>query len=99
MSRKKSNEFYFSHSKFVKKNFTVTQMTKLDEGTQMFGKATETIFTEDRNDVILYPRKFESVEDLLASKLNKVKLIQRNARRFLLKKRVKKYAAQWRWGQ
>ncbi|KAG4075901.1 hypothetical protein HA402_003727 [Bradysia odoriphaga] len=71
-------------------------MTKSDEGTQMFGKATETVFVENRNDVLLTPRKFESVDELLENKLNKVKVIQRNARRYLLKKFVKKYAAEWR---
>lgn len=71
-------------------------MTKLDEGTQMFGKATETIFLEDRKDILLTPRKFESVDDLLQTKINKIKIIQRNARRYLLKKFVKKFAAQWR---
>lgn len=74
-------------------------MTKSDGGTQMFGKATETIFVEDRKDVLLTPRKFESVEDLLENKINKIKVIQRNARRLLLKKFVKKYAAEWRYVQ
>lgn len=72
-------------------------MTKLDEGTQMFGKATETIFVEDRNDVVLTPRKFQSVDDLLQAKISKIKIIQRNARRYLLKKFIKKFAAEWRF--
>lgn len=71
-------------------------MTKLDEGTQMFGKATETIFEDDRKDILLTPRKFESIEDLLETKVNKVKIIQRNARRYLLKKFIKRFAAEWR---
>lgn len=71
-------------------------MTKLDEGTQMFGKATETIFVEDRNDILLTPRKFESVDELLETKISKVKVIQRNTRRYLLKKFIKKFAAEWR---
>lgn len=72
-------------------------MTKLDEGTQMFGKATETIFEDDRKDILLTPRKFESIEDLLETKVNKVKVIQRNARRYLLKKFIRKFAAEWRY--
>lgn len=71
-------------------------MTNSNEGTQMFGKATETIFVEDRKDVLLTPRKFESVDDLMDAKIDKVKVIQRNARRYLLKKFVKKFAAEWR---
>lgn len=73
-------------------------MTKSDEGTQMFGKATETVFVEDRNDVLLTPRKFQPVDEISTDKLNKIKVIQRYARRYLLKKRVKKYAAKWRYG-
>lgn len=72
------------------------QMTNLDEGTQMFGKATETIYVEDRKDVLLTPRKFESVEDLWQTKINKIKIIQRNARQYLLRKFIRKYAAEWR---
>ncbi|KAJ6638626.1 IQ and ubiquitin-like domain-containing protein, partial [Pseudolycoriella hygida] len=71
-------------------------MTKLDEGTQMFGEATETIFVEKRTNSFIAPRKFESVDELFETKINKVKIIQRNARRYLLKKFVKKFAAEWR---
>lgn len=48
-------------------------------------------------DYFIKARKYRSYDQLEGEKLNKIILIQRNFRRYLLEKRIRNAAAEWRY--
>uniref|UniRef100_A0A336MUL1 glutathione transferase n=2 Tax=Culicoides sonorensis TaxID=179676 RepID=A0A336MUL1_CULSO len=72
--------------------------TLLDHAVQVYGDAKKMIYEHDDNEYEIMPENYESYEEQQSKRdlETKVRLIQRNFRRFLWEKLIKKTAAEWR---
>lgn len=73
--------------------------TMVDETMQTNGSATDNyIFTSEATDFIIIPRKYQTYAQKKReeNKLNKIILIQRNFRKYLLRQFIKRCAAEYR---
>lgn len=72
--------------------------THYDRSNQAFGSATELIYIPSTTDVIIYARKYETYAEMVKriNKIGKIKLIQRNFRRYMWQKLIRESAAEWR---
>lgn len=69
-----------------------------DRSSQAFGVATELIYIPSQTDYFIEPKKYETYDERCKriDLLGKVKLIQRNFRRYLWQKLIRESAAEWR---
>lgn len=74
------------------------QNTHHDHSSQAFGSATKLIHIPSSSDYTIIPGKYETHHEMTAriNLLAKVRLIQRNFRRYLLQKLVRETAAEYR---
>lgn len=72
--------------------------TCLDTAVQVYGAAKKLTYIPDHQDYELYAHDYETYEEYVDQLdiENKVRLIQRNLRRYILKKFIKESAAKWR---
>lgn len=72
-----------------------------DRSCQAFGVATELIYIPSQTDYFIEPKKYETYDERYRriDLLGKVKLIQRNFRRYLWQKLIRESAAEWRFNK
>lgn len=75
-----------------------SQDTRYDHSSQAFGSATELIYITATSDYTVVAGKYETHHDqtVRINKLAKVRLIQRNFRRYLWQKLIRESAAEYR---
>lgn len=78
--------------------FGVQQDNHYDRTNQAFGSATELIDIPSVTDYIIIPKPYETYDQMekRLKKLDKIILIQRNFRRLMWQRLIKKSAADWR---